>query len=63
VEFLTTLVGSEHTRGGRRKATREVGGISSQQLRYVDILLVKPWRIASLIQAIPIPEVSSNCRA
>jgi hypothetical protein len=46
VEFLTPLVGSEHTRGGQRKATREVGGVSSQQLRYVDILLVKPWRIA-----------------
>ena len=44
-EFLTPLVGSEHGRGGRRKATREVGGISSQQLRYIDILLVSPWRM------------------
>ena len=32
-------------RGGTRKATREVGGISSQQLRYVDILLVSPWKV------------------
>ena len=46
-EFLTPLVGSEHGRGGTRKATREVGGISSQQLRYVDILLVSPWKVGS----------------
>jgi hypothetical protein len=44
-EFLTPLVGSEHGRGGTRKATSEVGGISSQQLRYVDILLVSPWKV------------------
>jgi hypothetical protein len=44
-EFLTPLVGSEHDRGGRRKATREVGGISLQQLRYIDILLVSPWKV------------------
>ena len=30
---------------GGRKATREVGGISSQQLRYMDILLVSPWKV------------------
>ena len=44
-EFLTPPVGSEHGRKGERKATREVGGISSQQLRYVDILLVCPWSV------------------
>lgn len=44
-EFLTPLVGSEQDRGGKRKATREVGGISSQQLRYVDILLASPWKV------------------
>jgi hypothetical protein len=45
-EFLTPLVGTEHGRGGKRKATREVGGISSQQLRYIDILMISPWKIA-----------------
>jgi len=45
VEFLTPLVGSEHGRKGERKATREIGGISSQQLRYIEILLLAPWRI------------------
>jgi hypothetical protein len=45
-EFLTPLVGSEHGRRGKRKATREVGGISSQQLRYIDILMISPWKIA-----------------
>ena len=44
-EFLTPLVGSEYGRKGERKATREVGGISSQQLRYIDILLLTPWSV------------------
>ena len=44
-EFLTPLVGSEYGRKGERKATREVGGISSQQLRYIDILLISPWSV------------------
>ena len=44
-EFLTPLVGGEHGREGERKATRKVGGVSSQQLRYVDILLVAPWSV------------------
>jgi hypothetical protein len=42
-EFLTPLVGSEYGRKGERKATLEVGGISSQRLRYIDILLIAPW--------------------
>jgi hypothetical protein len=45
VEFLTPLVGSEYDRNGKRKATREVGGISSQQLRYIEVLLISPWKI------------------
>jgi Nucleotidyltransferase len=32
-EFLTPLGGSEYDRSGKRKATTEVGGISSQLLR------------------------------
>jgi len=44
-EFLSPLVGSEYGRKGERKATREVGGISSQKLRYIEILLLAPWRI------------------
>lgn len=45
VEFLTPLVGSEYGHKGKRKATKEVAGVSSQQLRYVDILLLKPWGV------------------
>jgi hypothetical protein len=45
-EFLSPLVGSEYGRKGERKATRAVGGISSQQLRYIEILLLAPWRIS-----------------
>jgi hypothetical protein len=46
LEFLTPLIGSEYDRSGKRKATRKVGGVSSQQLRYIDILMVSPWKIA-----------------
>ena len=44
-EFLTPLVGSEYDRRGRRKATKEVGGISSQLLRYIEILMLSPWKV------------------
>jgi hypothetical protein len=44
-EFLTPLVGSEYDRGGKRRATKEVGGVSSQRLRYIEILLISPWKI------------------
>jgi hypothetical protein len=44
-EFLSPLVGSEYGWKGERKATRIVGGISSQQLRYIEILLLAPWQI------------------
>ncbi len=45
-EFLSPLAGSEYGRKGKRQATREVAGISSQQLRYIEILLLTPWRIS-----------------
>lgn len=45
-EFLAPLVGSEYDRHGKRKATMEVGGVSSQLLRYIGILLVSPWSVA-----------------
>jgi hypothetical protein len=45
VEFLTPLVGGEYSRKGERRATTEVAGISSQRLRYVDILLLAPWSV------------------
>jgi hypothetical protein len=44
-EFLAPLVGSEYDRHGKRKATMEVGGVSSQLLRYIEILLVSPWKV------------------
>ena len=45
VEFLTPLVGSEYDRNNRRKATLEVAGVTSQRLRYIDLLLLRPWTI------------------
>jgi len=44
-EFVAPLAGSPVTRRGRSKATQSVGGISSQNLRYVEVLLARPWSI------------------
>src|SRR5216683_3125772 len=44
-EFLAPLEGSEYDRSGKRKATKEVGGVSSQLLRYIEILLLSPWKV------------------
>jgi len=44
-EFLTPLTGSAITRRGSQKATQRVGGISSQNLRYIEVLLAAPWSL------------------
>ena len=44
-EFLTPLIGSEYDRDGNRRATTHVAGITSQNLRYVDLLLGSPWKV------------------
>jgi hypothetical protein len=44
-EFLTPLVGSESDRTHKRKATKEISGIVSQQLRHIELLLHRPWSI------------------
>jgi hypothetical protein len=35
-EFLTPLTGSDYDRQRKRKATKEIAGISSQQLRHIE---------------------------
>jgi hypothetical protein len=45
-EFLTPLTGSEHTRSGKRKATRRIAGVVSQRLRYIEIMLNAPWEVS-----------------
>jgi len=45
-EFLTPLFGPEHGRDGRRKATRRIAGVASQQLRYLEVLLFAPWTVS-----------------
>jgi hypothetical protein len=42
-EFLSPLTGADHDRRGYRKATADIGGITSQQLRHVELLLHNPW--------------------
>jgi Nucleotidyltransferase len=44
-EFLAPLEGSEYDRYGKRKATKKVGGVSSQLLCYIEILLLSPWKV------------------
>src|ERR1700680_2913494 len=44
-EFLTPLTGSDYDRKHKRKATIEIAGIASQQLRHIEILLNHPWSI------------------
>ena len=44
-EFLTLLVGSEYDRNHKRKATLEIAGISSSQLRRPELALLYPWSI------------------
>jgi hypothetical protein len=44
-EFLTPLTGSEYTRSGKRKATAQVAGVNSQQLRFIELLLNHPWTV------------------
>ena len=44
-EFLEPLEGGEYDREGKRKATKAVGGVSSQLLRYIEILLIAPWKV------------------
>jgi hypothetical protein len=45
-EFLTSLVGGAGGRRGKQNATQRVGGVSSQNLRYIEVLLVTPWSVA-----------------
>jgi hypothetical protein len=44
-EFLTPQYGAEVKRGGRRNATLSRAGITAQRMRYLDLLLVSPWRV------------------
>jgi hypothetical protein len=44
-EFLSPLTGNGDDRKHRRKATVEISGIASQQLRHIEILLRLPWSI------------------
>jgi hypothetical protein len=44
-EFLTPLIGSQYDRKGTAKATGRVGGVTSQKLRHLDLLLNMPWHV------------------
>jgi hypothetical protein len=44
-EFLTPPIGGLYDRKHRRIATAEIAGVSSQQLRYIELLLNQPWSV------------------
>jgi hypothetical protein len=44
-EFLTPQYGAEVKRRGRRDSTLARAGITAQRTRYLDLLLVAPWRV------------------
>ena len=44
-EFLTPLTGNGYKRDGTPDTTVRVAGVSSQKLRYLDVLLEHPWTI------------------
>lgn len=45
VEFLSPHEGSDYDRRGQRKTTLSIGGIVSQRLRNLEILLIHPWAV------------------
>jgi hypothetical protein len=44
-EFLTPLIGSRYDRNGTAKSTGRVGGVASQKLRHLELLLDMPWHV------------------
>ena len=46
VEFLTPLVGGEFRRDDTRDVTATIAGITAQELRYLDVLLIAPWSVS-----------------
>src|SRR5580658_4434276 len=49
-EFLTPLIGGTENRG-KAAATISVAGVTSQKLRYVELLLRAPWNVTLLDSA------------
>jgi hypothetical protein len=54
-EFLTPLTGSDYTRSGKRKATVQVAGVNSQQLRFIELLLDNPWTVELRVEDFELP--------
>ncbi len=54
-EFLTPLIGSDYTRSGKRKATAQVAGVNSQQLRFIELLLDNPWTVELRVEDFELP--------
>lgn len=62
-EFLTPLTGSEYTRSGKRKATAQVAGVNSQQLRFIELLLNDPWTVELRVEDFRLPAPKVVCVA
>lgn len=44
-EFLVPLVGPSVDRDGRPRATLHAAGVTAQRLRYLNVLMLAPWRV------------------
>jgi hypothetical protein len=44
-EFLSPLTGPPHSRAGTTMATAMIGGIVTQRLRHLDLLLLATWKV------------------
>lgn len=60
-EFLAPLTGGWHHRDGSSNATVKVGGVNAQRLRFIEVLLTAPWRIALDPDVIPVSRSAVVC--
>lgn len=62
-EFLTPVTGGEYTRSGKRKATAQIAGVNSQQLRFIELLLNDPWAVTLTGDDFGLPVPKAVCVA
>lgn len=60
-EFLAPLTGGRQHRDGTSNHTVNVGGVNAQRLRFLEVLLTAPWRIALEPDVIPVSGPALVC--
>lgn len=63
-EFLTPLIGGPGKRSGKADPTIRIGGVTSQKLRHLDLLLRSPWSVTlDQSQGFPVSQSVGVCIA